>query len=53
MEMSSRSASCPGSFTPRERALGTYWIGGCMALGTGLNAVEKKKENPFFTPAEN
>jgi len=21
------SASCPGRFTPRERALGTHWIG--------------------------
>jgi hypothetical protein len=30
------SASRPGRFTPRERATGTHWIGGCHETGTEL-----------------
>jgi hypothetical protein len=35
------SASRPGHFTPRERALGTDWIGGSVGPRTGLDAVSK------------
>jgi hypothetical protein len=35
------SASRPGRFTPRERAPGTYWIGGWVGPRTGLDAVVK------------
>jgi hypothetical protein len=37
------SASCPGSFTPGETALGTLWIGGWVGPRASLNAVEKRK----------
>jgi hypothetical protein len=37
------SASRPGRFTPRERALVTYWIGGWVGPKVGLNAVVKRK----------
>jgi hypothetical protein len=37
------SASRPGRFTPRERALGTHWIGGWVDLRAGLDDVEKRK----------
>jgi hypothetical protein len=32
-----------GRFTPRERAPGTHWIGGCVGTGTGLDAVVNQK----------
>jgi hypothetical protein len=37
------SASCPGRFTPRERATGTHWIGGCVGpqSRSGHNGEEK------------
>jgi hypothetical protein len=37
------SASRPGYFTPRERALGTHWIGGWVGPRAVLNAVVKRK----------
>jgi hypothetical protein len=33
------SASHPNRFTPRERAPGTHWIGGCVDLRAVLDAV--------------
>jgi hypothetical protein len=33
------SASCPGCFTPRERAPGTHWIGGWVGPRASLNTV--------------
>jgi hypothetical protein len=36
-------ASCPGRFTSRERALGTYWIGGWVGPRAVLDAVVKRK----------
>jgi hypothetical protein len=36
-------ASHPGRFTPGERAHGTHWIGGWVALRAGLDDVEKRK----------
>jgi hypothetical protein len=36
------SASHPGSFTPRERAPGTHWIGGWVDPKAGLDAVMKR-----------
>jgi hypothetical protein len=37
------SASCPGRFTPKERAPGTHWIGGSVGPRAVLHAVAKKK----------
>jgi hypothetical protein len=37
------SASRPGRFTPRERALGTHWIGGWVGPRAVLDAVVKRK----------
>jgi hypothetical protein len=37
------SASRPGPFTPRQRALGTRWIGGWMGPRAVLDAVVKRK----------
>jgi hypothetical protein len=37
------SVSCPGRFTPREGAPGTYWIGGCMDTRTSLDDAERRK----------
>jgi hypothetical protein len=37
------SASHPGRFTPRERALGTHWIGGWVGPRAVLDAVVKRK----------
>jgi hypothetical protein len=37
------SASHPGRFTPRERALGTHSIVGCVGLRAVLDAVMKRK----------
>jgi hypothetical protein len=37
------SPSCPGRFTPRERAPGTHWIEGCVDPRAGLDDLEKKK----------
>jgi hypothetical protein len=37
------SVSRPGHYTPRERALGTHWIGGWLDPKTGLNDIEKFK----------
>jgi hypothetical protein len=33
----------PSRFTPRERALGTHWIGGWVDPRAGLDDVEKRK----------
>jgi hypothetical protein len=38
-----RSASRPGRFTPRERAPGTHWIGGCVGPRAVLDVVVKRK----------
>jgi hypothetical protein len=37
------SASRPGRFTPRERAPGSHWIGGCVGPRAVLDAVVKRK----------
>jgi hypothetical protein len=37
------SASRPGRFTPRERASGTYWIGGWVGPRAFLDTVVKRK----------
>jgi hypothetical protein len=37
------SASRRGSFTPRERALGTHWIGGWVGPRAVLDAVVKRE----------
>jgi hypothetical protein len=37
------SASCPGSFTPRERDPGTHWIGGWVGPRAILDMVVKRK----------
>jgi hypothetical protein len=37
------SASRPDRFTPRERALGTHWIGGWVGLRAVLDADVKRK----------
>jgi hypothetical protein len=37
------SAPRPGRFTPRERAPGSYWIGGWVGLRAVLNAAVKRK----------
>jgi hypothetical protein len=34
-------------FTPRERTLGTHWIGGWVGPKTGLNVVEKRNILPL------
>jgi hypothetical protein len=36
-------ASCPGRFTPGERAPGTLWIGSWVDHRAGLDDVEKRK----------
>jgi hypothetical protein len=36
------SSSCPGHFTPRERAPGTHWIGGWVGPRAILDAVKRK-----------
>jgi hypothetical protein len=38
-----QSASCPGHFTPRERAPATHWIGGWVGPRGVLDTVVKKK----------
>jgi hypothetical protein len=37
------SASRPGRFTPRKRAIGTHWIGGWVGPRAVLDAVVKRK----------
>jgi hypothetical protein len=37
------SASCPGCFTPRERAPGTHWIGDWVGPRAILDTVVKRK----------
>jgi hypothetical protein len=37
------SASCPGHFTPRERAPGIHWIGGWVGPRTILDVVVERK----------
>jgi hypothetical protein len=37
------SASCPGLFTPKEKARGTLCIGGWEGPIAGLDNVEKRK----------
>jgi hypothetical protein len=34
-------------FIPRQRAPGTYWIGGWVGLRTGLDVVEKRNILPL------
>jgi hypothetical protein len=53
------SASCPGRFTPGERAPGTHWIGGWVDPRAGLDDIEKRnfltlpelELRPFSRPA--
>jgi hypothetical protein len=51
MEVSG-AASRPEGFTPRERALGTHWIGGWVGPRAGLDAVVKRKKS-LHSPAGN
>jgi hypothetical protein len=37
------SASCPGWFTPMERASSTHWIGGWVGPRVSLDMVVKRK----------
>jgi hypothetical protein len=37
------SASRPGRFIPREKALGTHWIGGWVGRRAVLDTVVKRK----------
>jgi hypothetical protein len=37
------SASCPGRYTPGERASGAHWIGGLVGPRTGLDEEKKRK----------
>jgi hypothetical protein len=37
------STSCPGCFTPRERAPGTDWIGGWVGPRAGPDMVSTRK----------
>jgi hypothetical protein len=53
------SASCAPHFILRERATGTYRIGGWMGPRAGLDAVEKRKNtcpyrelNPSFSTVQ-
>jgi hypothetical protein len=41
------SASRPGRFTPRERPLGTHWIGGWVGPRAVLDAVVKRRIPSF------
>jgi hypothetical protein len=41
------SASCPGQFTPVERAPGTHWLGGLVGPRACLDNVEKRKTLPL------
>jgi hypothetical protein len=41
------SASHPGRFTPRERALGKHWIGGWVCPRAILDMVKRKIPSPF------
>jgi hypothetical protein len=36
-------ASCPGHFTPGEKAHGTHWTGDGLGPTAGLDDVEKRK----------
>jgi hypothetical protein len=45
------SASCPGSFTPRERAPGTHWIGGWV--GPRAVLCKRRWREKFTAPAGN
>jgi len=47
-----RSASHPGYFTSREKALSTHWTGGWVGPSDGLDVVAKRKV-PFTAPAGN
>jgi hypothetical protein len=40
------SASRPGRFTPRERALGTHWMGGWVGPRAVLDMVKRKIPSP-------
>jgi hypothetical protein len=42
------SASCPGCFTPRERAPGTHWIGGWVSPRAVLDVVVRKIPIPHW-----
>jgi len=37
------SASCPGTFIPRERAPGTPWIGGRVGLRACMDMLTNRK----------
>jgi hypothetical protein len=42
------SASRPGHFTPRERALGMHWIAGWVGPRAGLDVAMKRKLNVLY-----
>jgi hypothetical protein len=37
------STSCPGRFTPGDRAPGNHWRGGWVDLRAGLDELEQRK----------
>jgi len=39
-------ASHPGCLTPRERAPGTHWTGGCVGPRHSLDSVKEKNSQP-------
>jgi len=41
------SASCPGCYTPRDKAPNTHCIGGWVCPRTGLGVMEKEKIPPL------
>jgi len=44
LDVGELSDSRPGHFTPRERELGTHWIGGWVGPRVGLDMVAKREE---------
>jgi hypothetical protein len=40
------SASCPGHLVSRERAPGTFWIGGWVGPSVGMYTLVAKEKNP-------
>jgi hypothetical protein len=48
------SPSCPGRFTPRERAAGIHWIGGWVGptaiLDTVVYLMKNNQNNAFHYP---
>jgi hypothetical protein len=50
LDASHWSVSCPGHFTPMERAHSTHWIGEWVDSITSMDAMNKDK---YFSSAKN